>query len=68
MQLTECEKEKLMNSTEFIDFVMNEFHRTIDYASIQECAEFAFGNLDAAIKDYFNKNPNRSSKTKTVAA
>jgi hypothetical protein len=44
----------LIDSTEFLEFVSNEFENTVQHATIEELAEFAFGNIETAIVAYNN--------------
>ena len=44
--------QKIINSSDFLDFVNREFDKTITYATIDELAEFALGGIEEAIESY----------------
>ena len=48
-------QEELLGNPDFKAFVMAEFQRTVNSASLIECAEFAFGNLNDAIEAYLDQ-------------
>jgi len=48
--------QKIIDSSDFLDFVNREFDKTITYATIDELAEFAFGGIEEALDEYFNIN------------
>ena len=48
--------QKIIDSSDFLDFVNREFDKTITYATIDELAEFAFGGIEEALDEYININ------------
>jgi hypothetical protein len=47
-------KTDLIDSTEFLEFLTSEFERTVQHATTEDLAVFAFGDLDTAIAAYIN--------------
>jgi|GEM_PF-1348624 len=45
-------KEEYINNPKFLDFVSREFESTASNATIEELAEFAFGSIEEAIKEF----------------
>ena len=46
--------QKIIDSSDFLDFVNKEFDKTIIGATIDELAEFAFGSIEGALDEYIN--------------
>jgi hypothetical protein len=49
-------KTNLIDSPEFLEFVSKEFENTVQYATIEELADFAFGDLETAVVAFNNIN------------
>jgi hypothetical protein len=47
-------KIDLIDSTEFLEFLTSEFERTVQHATTEDLAVFAFGDLDTAIAAFTN--------------
>jgi hypothetical protein len=45
----------LVDSPEFLEFVGSEFENTVQHATIEDLAVFAFGDLDTAIAAFINQ-------------
>ena len=46
--------QKIMDSSDFFDFINKEFDKTIICATIDKLAEFAFGSIEEALDEYIN--------------
>ena len=44
--------EHLQKDPDFLEFLNREFNETAVNATIQELAEFAFGSIEEAVRDY----------------
>jgi hypothetical protein len=47
-------KTNLIDSPEFLEFVSKEFENTVQHATIEELADFAFGDIENAIVAFNN--------------
>jgi hypothetical protein len=56
INLEDCNLE---NKQEFYNFVLKEFEKTSQHASVEELAEFAFGDLENAVEEFYQ---NRGKK------
>jgi hypothetical protein len=48
-------KIDLIDSAEFLEFVNSEFENTVQHATTEDLAVFAFGDLDTAIAAFINQ-------------
>ena len=53
--LKDTEKQKIIDSPDFFYFVSSEFDKTVVNATNEEIAQFAFGSLNEAIKEFLRK-------------
>ncbi|MCD6163024.1 MAG: hypothetical protein J7K40_11515 [candidate division Zixibacteria bacterium] len=52
--MDEMNRNELIDSDGFIDYINKEFDKTVSHSTIEELAEFAFGSIDEAFDEYIN--------------
>ena len=50
--MDEMNRNELIDSDDFKDYVNNEFDKTVSHSTIEELAEYAFGSIDEALDEY----------------